>query len=166
MQFTLTTDYAIRAVLSLEVKGKVKHAAEIAEEMKIPQSYLNKVLKKLRVNGLLGSVVGSNGGHYLLKGLDEITLRDVASIMEPTLKCNRCLEVDKYCSRQAADYCKVRQYFLALQDEVENRWLSVTLMSILQREGEGVEKEPCKIETGIKKEEKVVPFQQLINCRK
>lgn len=135
IQFTLTTDYAIRAVLSLGVKGKLKSATEIAEEMQIPRSYLNKILRKLRVNRLVNSEAGLNGGYYLRKGLDEITLFDIAEIMEPTMKCNRCLEIDEFCSRNASGYCSVRKYYQALQRELEDRWLSATLLSIVEEKG-------------------------------
>lgn len=165
VQFTLTTDYAIRAVLSLKEKGQIKRAGDIAEEMKIPPAYLNKILKKLRTNGFVGSTAGINGGHYLLKGLDEITLYDIVLIMEPTVKCNRCLEPDEYCSRFATDYCSVRQYFTVLQDELENKWLSITLQEIVSQEWGDPKQRKCRSDAFAEPGE-ILRFPEMIISKK
>ena len=131
MQLILTTDYAIRTVLSLAEKNKIKTASMISEEMVIPEKYLIKVLKKLRAAGIVESIPGAKGGYYLTRDLNEITLGDIFETMEQTMKCNRCLENDGYCSRNATATCKIRKFYQKVQREMEEKVFSVSLTTII-----------------------------------
>lgn len=139
MQLTITTDYAIRVLLSLKETGKLKRAIDISDEMEIPFSYLNKILRKLRESGIIGSVVGINGGHFLRKSLDDIRLLDVVKCIEPTIKINRCLEEDGFCNRNASPVCVVRKYWERMQEDYERVWLSVSLGDIIRQDAIGSE---------------------------
>lgn len=131
MQLNLTTDYAIRLLLCLGDTNKVMTGGEIADQMKIPPKYLLKVARKLRGDGILGTVVGARGGYYLTKSLDKITLLEILKVMEPSTRINRCLEDDGYCNRGASDTCQIRRYYRHIQEEVEQKWLSKSLSDIL-----------------------------------
>jgi Rrf2 family nitric oxide-sensitive transcriptional repressor len=48
MQLKITTDYAIRIVYYLACRGEVITASELAYELKIPESYIPKITKKLK----------------------------------------------------------------------------------------------------------------------
>lgn len=45
MQLTITTDYAIRIVCYLAKKQQMTSAAELAQELQIPISYIPKVTR-------------------------------------------------------------------------------------------------------------------------
>lgn len=127
MQLNITTDYAIRLLLCLEEVGVKKTGPLIAEEMVIPPKYIVKITTKLRTAKLIGSEPGSQGGYYLMKPLENITLMEVLSVMESTVKINRCLEPDAHCSRGGVNRCSIRGFYLALQHEFEEKWLSQRL---------------------------------------
>lgn len=131
MQLNITTDYAIRIILCLEHMGNRKSAYEIAEEMKIPERYVLKVLKKLKQEGIILSFAGNQGGYELAKENSDISLGDILQIMENTMKINRCLEEDEYCSRGAVLTCPVRRFYCSLQNELVNRVRSISIQDIL-----------------------------------
>lgn len=155
MQLNITTDYAIRMLLCLGEIDVKKSGPIIAEEMSIPPKYILKITAKLRGAGLIGSTSGSQGGYHLLRPLDKITWLEVVRIMEPSIKINRCLEPDEYCSRNAAAVCAVRRFYQAMQKEIEERWVSLSLADILKTYGRSAE---CG---GIKMIEEIQPI-----CRK
>lgn len=134
MQIRLTTDYAIRVVLALGQKGKILTMQHIAEEMKIPEKFLSKVIKLLKEENLVSTVRGVNGGLYLRKELSEITLLDILQITEHTMKLNRCMEKDRYCSRDATSTCPIRKWYCYIQEEIEKKYLAVSLAEILEWE--------------------------------
>lgn len=146
MQLNITTDYAIRLLLYLGEMGIKKAGPLIAEEMMIPPKYILKISSKLRAAKLIGSESGSQGGYYLMKPLDSITLMEVLNVMESTVKINRCLEPDAYCSRGGVAECPIRGFYLALQRELEEKWLSQCLSEILERYQNGRDDEIIEIE--------------------
>lgn len=131
MQLNITTDYAIRTVLYLgQCQGKVS-ATQISEDMCIPRGYLEKVLRKLKKESYISAELGTKGGYCLNKGLEDITLGELIRVMENTVKINRCLEADSYCSRGAESLCKIRKYYAKVQAELEERVFNISLKTIL-----------------------------------
>lgn len=134
MQLNITTDYAIRIVLYLGRCKEIASATEISREMCIPKGYLEKVLSKLKRAEYISATLGTKGGYYLNKKLSEITLGDVIRVMENTTKINRCLEIDNFCSRNAVDVCAVHRYYAKVQKELEERFFSISLKEIIEKE--------------------------------
>lgn len=134
MQLTLMTDYAIRTVLYLAEKGRIVPMGEIAEHMSIPKTYLMKVLRTLRGAGYIDANAGINGGYYLTVKPEELTLWDVIQATEGTIRLNRCLEDDHFCSRDATGSCPVRAFYVTVQGTVEEQLSSVTVARLLERQ--------------------------------
>lgn len=131
MQLNVTTDYAIRIVLYLAIRGELVNSESIASAMGIPPNYVLKVTKKLVLAGIVGRVVGAQGGFLLAKRTEKISLYEIINLMEPTTKFNRCLEEDKYCSRFAAENCPVRSFYCELQSLLEKKLQAMTVASLL-----------------------------------
>lgn len=131
MQLKLTTDYAIRILIYMAEKQSLVTSIEIADNMAIPQNYILKIMSKLRNNGLVTAQNGLGGGFILAKKPEDITLYDVISLMEKTIKMNRCLESDGHCSRCATKHCPVHKYFEEMQRKWENHLESTTIASLL-----------------------------------
>ncbi|MDU6522155.1 Rrf2 family transcriptional regulator [Clostridium sp.] len=132
MQLNITTDYAIRIVLYLAIKEKLTTSKEISEVMFIPESYINKIMRKLRAAGIINTYNGAKGGYDLKKNPDEISLLDIVKTMENTIRFNRCLEVDGYCSRQATKTCSVHKYYKVIQSEIETRLEKITIRDCMK----------------------------------
>ena len=131
MRLNITTDYAIRIILYLSMKGGIISSKELSETMKIPENYVLKVARKLTKAGLTRTYVGKNGGFAVNKPAKQIDLLSIIEIMENTVKINRCLEEDEYCSRFATATCPVRSFYCILQDELESKLSSITIKSLL-----------------------------------
>lgn len=131
MQLNITTDYAIRIVLYLGQSQEKISANQISEDMCIPKGYLEKVLRKLKKASYVSADLGTKGGYYLNKGLEDITLGELIREMENTVKINRCLDADEYCSRGAETTCKIRKYYAKVQAEMEKRVFNISLKEIL-----------------------------------
>lgn len=138
MQLSISTDYAIRVLLSLEKTGNRKTSLEIVEQMVIPERYILKIINKLRKNDIIKSFSGSRGGYELTRELSQITLGEVITIMEKSICINRCLQKDAYCSRNASDICKIRKFYSGLQKEIQHQLNHVSIQDILSHKFESV----------------------------
>jgi Rrf2 family protein len=100
MQVTREGDYGIRSVLYLARQPfkKVSFITEIAEEYKIPRSFLAKILQKLVKAKIVRSYRGVKGGFSLAKQSREITVLEVLEAIEGKLYVNICLADKKKCN--------------------------------------------------------------------
>ena len=73
MQLTITTDYAIRIVCYLAKKQQMTSAAELAQELQIPISYIPKVTRQLKKAQIITAMEGTHGGYSLIKKTDDIS---------------------------------------------------------------------------------------------
>ena len=101
MQLKNTTDYAIRIVCHLAMQSDTVTTSELANELKVPGSYIPKITKKLKEANIIIASEGIKGGYSLAKKPEDISLFDIISATEVTMKINRCLEKDGFCSRNA-----------------------------------------------------------------
>ena len=90
--FSQTTQYAIRAVVILAYHQHSGPAGNLllAEQAKIPASYLAKVLQGLVKAGIVESRRGAKGGFSLFRKPEEITLLDVVNAVEPIPRIKGC----------------------------------------------------------------------------
>ena len=103
MQLTSTTDYAIRIVCYLASQRQMISASELSQELSVPSSYIPKITKKLKQAGIIKACEGTNGGYMLAKQPENISLMEIISCVEETMAINRCLEEDRFCSRNLED---------------------------------------------------------------
>ena len=105
MQLKITTDYAIRIVYYLACRSEVITASELAYELKIPESYIPKITKRLK---------------------------DANIATEITMRLNRCLEEDGFCSRNATEHCKVHKILLDVQQTYDNLLKGIKVSEIIK----------------------------------
>jgi len=86
MRYTTKAEYGIVALMNLarsEGQGP-KSAALVAEEEGISPEYVEKLLQKLRLFGLVESQRGAGGGFRIATDPEKITLRHVIESLEGT----------------------------------------------------------------------------------
>lgn len=135
MQMSMSTNYAVRIIVEL-AKQKKKTTSELSILVGIPETYILKILFRLKKADLILSQQGSEGGFVLNKDTKIITLFDIVEVMEPNVKINRCLEDDKYCSRCAVETCNMRLLYCNIQREMEQELKKQTFYELLKTEGE------------------------------
>jgi Rrf2 family protein len=78
VQISAKADYAIRALAELAAQGGGPVKGErLATSQQIPPKFLENILSELRHAGLLYSQRGAEGGYWLARPADQISLADV-----------------------------------------------------------------------------------------
>jgi len=131
------TRYAIVALtrLAKEYGNGPLQIREIAEGEKIPQRFLEAILLELKKLGILGSKLGKEGGYYLLKKPDEVTLAEVVRHFEGTIALMYCVSEKSYqpcefCKDESA--CQIRKVFKEVRDTTYGILARTTLEDLVK----------------------------------
>lgn len=121
MQITRQADYAIRAVLYLSQvsNGQRASTSQIAQEQKIPPSFLAKIVSQLSVAGLLQTSRGARGGVSLARAPKDITLLEVIEAIDGPILLNECVADEANCS--FTEDCPLRPVWCDAQSELVSR---------------------------------------------
>jgi len=90
---SMKTKYALRALsrLSKEYgKGPIP-ISDIAESEKIPRRFLENILQELKKLDIVNSMMGKNGGYFLTKSPDEISLYPIIQLCEESIGLIDCV---------------------------------------------------------------------------
>ncbi|ANS25193.1 transcriptional regulator [Rhodococcus opacus] len=86
MHITSKVDYAVRTLIELAAAGPSPSKAEfLAQSQTIPHKFLEAVLADLRRGGLVNSRRGPDGGYWLARPAEDITIADVIRTVEGPL---------------------------------------------------------------------------------
>jgi Rrf2 family protein len=86
MRISAKTDYAVRAVLELAATDDPPlKRDEIAAAQAIPVKFLESILSELKHGGVVMSQRGAEGGYWLAKPAEEITVAEVMRVVEGPL---------------------------------------------------------------------------------
>ncbi|WP_329136464.1 Rrf2 family transcriptional regulator [Streptomyces sp. NBC_01476] len=85
MRITAKTDYAVRAMAELAASDVPLTADKLAARQDIPVRFLFGILRELRVNRLVHSIRGPEGGYALTAPAAEISLADVIRAVDGPL---------------------------------------------------------------------------------
>jgi Rrf2 family protein len=79
-------DYAIRAAVELAAAGDGPTKGEqLAQAQRIPPNFLENILGDLRNAGIVASRRGADGGYWLARAADEVSLADVIRAVDGPL---------------------------------------------------------------------------------
>lgn len=121
MQITRQADYAVRAVLYLSRMGSDQRAATstVAQEQRIPPSFLAKIISQLSIAGLLHTSRGARGGVTLAREPKEITLLEVIEAIDGPIQLNECAGENSACSFDSD--CPLRPVWCDAQEDLVKR---------------------------------------------
>ncbi|WP_374384997.1 Rrf2 family transcriptional regulator [Dongia sp.] len=95
MQLTQFSDYALRTLIYLGVRGdSLATIEEIAAAYGISESHLTKVVHKLGKLGILATVRGRGGGMRLGRLPTEINIGETVRLMEGNLNLVECFDAE------------------------------------------------------------------------
>ncbi len=101
MRLTLYTDYALRVLMYVGVKGgTLSTIGEIVEHFEISKGHVMKVVNQLGRKGYLETIRGKRGGIRLARKPAEINIGAVVRDMEEELAVLGCLE-------EGEGYCRI-----------------------------------------------------------
>jgi Rrf2 family protein len=86
MRISAKVDYAVRASLELAAAGgdPIKGEA-IADAQDIPLKFLENILGELKHTGIVSSRRGAQGGYWLAKDAEDVSLADIVRAVEGPL---------------------------------------------------------------------------------
>ncbi len=130
MQITRQADYAIRAVRYLSKQEANQRAATstVAQEMKIPPSFLAKIISQLSIAGLLHTSRGARGGVTLARDPNKISLLDVVEAIDGPILLNECVGDPGKC--QFADECAMHPIWVDAQEMLVKRLRETTFATL------------------------------------
>ena len=121
MQITRQADYGIRAIRYLARQGADQRVATstVAREMKIPPSFLAKIVGQLSIAGLLRTTRGARGGVSLRREPKDISMLDVVEAIDGPIMLNECVGKINRCALK--DDCLVHPIWQEVQDSLVDR---------------------------------------------
>ena len=90
--FSQTAEYALRAVIWLAdhaEEGRTRHV-RIAEDAKVPPTYLAKVMQALAKSEIVASSRGVGGGYTLNRDPAKLTVLEVVNAIDPIQRIHGC----------------------------------------------------------------------------
>lgn len=94
---------------------------EISDQKTIPRKFLECIMLQLRNAGIIGSKRGHEGGYYLIRRPEEISMADVLAVTDNILVLLPCLDengLENKCAGCTCDeYCQVKETFHGIQEE-------------------------------------------------
>ena len=99
MRLTTKSRYGTRIVLDLALHAQTDpvRLSDIAKRQGISLKYLEKLIQKLKIAGIVKSMRGPYGGYMLAKPTKDITVGDIVRVLEETSAITDCTEGDEVC---------------------------------------------------------------------
>jgi Rrf2 family protein len=86
MRISAKVDYAVRAAIELAAAGGEPIKGEaIADAQDIPLKFLENILGELKHTGIVASRRGAQGGYWLAKPAEDVSLADIVRAVEGPL---------------------------------------------------------------------------------
>jgi len=126
-------DYAVRAAVELAAAGPGPVKGDrIATAQAIPPNFLENILADLRNAGLIVSKRGAEGGYWLARPADEITLADVIRAVDGPLANVRGLRSEQVTYEGSAE--RLRDVWVAVRASLRAVLEEVTLADLARGE--------------------------------
>jgi Rrf2 family protein len=135
MQITRQADYAVRAVLYLAEQGENGRAptSRIAQEMRIPPSFLAKIVSQLSVAGVVQTSRGARGGVSLARAPKDINLLEVIEAIDGPITLNECVPDRSACV--FGDDCPVHDIWCETQTKLVEQLGKANFGALLHKNG-------------------------------
>lgn len=115
--------------LALSSNGEPISLKHIAKEQGISDQYLEQIFSLLKKAGLVKSVRGAQGGYYISKDLNEITVADILRVLEGDMAFTECLLDKDACEN--FDSCSTRYVWAKIKESIEEVTQSISLQDMI-----------------------------------
>ncbi len=132
MQLSTKGRYAVMAMTELAGReaGKAICLADIAEKQQISRPYLEQLFARLRRRGLVQSVRGPGGGYRLARPANEVSVAEVVTAVNESLRTTRCGGKGPGCMRGGVR-CLTHDLWEETGKQIEGYLASVSLADVL-----------------------------------
>jgi Rrf2 family protein len=127
-------DYAVRAAVELAAADDEKpvKGERIAQAQEIPLKFLENILGDLRQAGIVRSQRGAEGGYWLARSADEITLAEVIRAVEGPIANVR--GIPPHAVEYSGASSRLREVWIAVRANLRAVLESVTVADIARGE--------------------------------
>jgi Rrf2 family protein len=147
MLFSTKAEYGVRLMVELgrQPASTPISLSAVAEKERLPLSYLEHLVAKLRKAGLVVSTRGAHGGYSLARGAADITLDEVVEALEGQIAPMECFhetpEGKVLCSHESdGDHaCATKLLWTRVQGGVTRALAGTTLAELVEFAGGSVE---------------------------
>ena len=106
---------------------------EISKRHGMPVPFLEQVLHQLKLEGLVKSLRGVNGGYILSRPPEKITIGDAIRALEgPIALCECHLKRDSYATRSKELHCVTSSIYKKLGKKLEETFDSISLHELAE----------------------------------
>lgn len=133
MRITQEADYALRIIYLLYTEGKTLDAKKISETTGVAERFTVKILRKLMLGGIVGSIKGVCGGYRVIKDAGEISMKDVVEVIDGPFEISKCLDSEYMCSKNGKNKkcCTFHLIFDKLNQEIMKQLEGITFDLLL-----------------------------------
>lgn len=131
MSFSMTAEYALRAVAELARNDKILSSDEVSARTLVPRPYLVKILQQMAGAGLVESTRGKLGGWRLAPDKAEaMTLYDVVQSVDPIVRIHSC---PIHLAEHSEELCPLHRALDAAFAELEARFRAERVIDLVDR---------------------------------
>ncbi|MCF7801985.1 MAG: Rrf2 family transcriptional regulator [Candidatus Marinimicrobia bacterium] len=137
MKFSTQEEYGLRCLLQIGHNDRPEGLTipEIAKREGLSVHNVGKLLRILRMNGLIQSVRGKTGGYTLAKSADEIIIGDVLEVLGGRLFDGQFCETHSGSADVCVHHthCTVRSLWCSIQNVLDRVLQTTTLRDLLDQ---------------------------------
>lgn len=133
MKLSTRSRYGARLLLDIAQhhrQGPVQ-IGDIARRQNISVKYLEQIIIPLKKARIVNSVRGTNGGHYLAKPPEQISIGEIVAILEGGKTIMECTDRPETCERSAG--CLTRSVWKEAQEAMYAKLNSISLADLIER---------------------------------
>lgn len=138
MKLSKRGEYALRGLIDLgiahEAGRKLLPIQEIVALEKIPNAFLEQIFFQLRSAGIIDGKRGKNGGYFLARPADTISVGNIVRLIDGPLAPIGCVSQTKYerCSCPDEEHCGLRMLMLDVRNAIAAILDRYTLAQIVE----------------------------------
>jgi Rrf2 family protein len=133
MKLSKKTDYALRAMMTLVEhygRGPIP-IRELARRNDVPKRFLEHIMLDLKARGWVDSSAGKQGGYFLAKPPEKITIGEIIRYFDGILAPIGCVSVTQYQRCNQESVCRFRRLFLDVRNYIARLMDHSTLATVM-----------------------------------
>jgi len=136
MKLSTTCRYGVRAVVDIAMYQKISPVSisSISKRQNISIKYLESILRPLKINGILDSTKGVNGGYHFSMDPNKVTPGDIVRILEGTFDLVYCLSHEEENQCERSKKCSTRNLWKNLKQAIESVLDSISIQELANQQ--------------------------------
>lgn len=133
MHVSVRTLHGLRTLTKMAQNSEKTNwnASELARQKYVDRDYLIQILNQLKDSGIIDSKKGPNGGYFLGRAPDAITLGDVVKALEGPTVLSPCTQPE-YSDCEIIEECSTQTVLAAVAGKIDGLLEQITIEDIVE----------------------------------